>query len=171
MIDPCFPGQTPQRRDFGYPRFLASTSPHDRIIERYRLEHPDSPGSEDEDAAEFTELTRRPPTEHLQQHSGAPSGVHRSVSMNDLTDDSHPTNDGANADFALPATPLHKAASVEGSLNTAAGGTSSAAPSKDNKENFAVPQGRGVPSKREMKQPAVSAAGRKVLNAQNAKSQ
>ena len=61
--------------------------------------------------------------------------------------------------------PLHRALSVETSLNGSL--------IKENKENFAIPQPVAASSasqkKREMKQPAVS--GRKILNAQNTKSQ
>ena len=29
-------GSTPQRRELSYPRYLAATSPHERILQRYR---------------------------------------------------------------------------------------------------------------------------------------
>lgn len=32
------PGTTPQRKTYTYPRFLAATSPHERILQRYRAE-------------------------------------------------------------------------------------------------------------------------------------
>jgi hypothetical protein len=32
----CVTGNTPQRRDFSYPRVLAATSPHERILARFR---------------------------------------------------------------------------------------------------------------------------------------
>ena len=31
-------GTTPQRKNYTYPRFLAATSPHERILQRYRTE-------------------------------------------------------------------------------------------------------------------------------------
>lgn len=32
----CVTGNTPQRRDFSYPRVLVATSPHERILARFR---------------------------------------------------------------------------------------------------------------------------------------
>ena len=171
---------------------MASTSPHDRIVERYRQEHPDSPISDEEDgdAQEFAQLSRRSTGDRFQSNQEGSSGnVHRSVSMNDLANDDAPALDGARGPAASLKTahnPLHKAASVEGSLNAPTISTTAIPPpvimsSKDNKENFAVPQSRPSQStKREMKKSAVSTAstdaatangGRKILNSQNAKSQ
>lgn len=162
-------GQTPQRRDFGFPRFLASTSPHERIIERFREERgPYKTDDEDDDpAAEFSQLSRRHTADSKASAGSVPanggqSAVHRSASMNDLADP-----EAAPSSLVLPGfrteslmNPLHRALSVEGSLN---------APntSKDNKENFAVPQDPSG-SKKLLKQSATS-SGRKILNAQNAK--
>jgi len=152
----CVAGQTPQRRDFTYPRFLASTSPHERIVERFRQERSNQSDDSDSDAveesAEFAELSR---TSSKSVTSVAPAAmsVARSASMSDLSADS-------------TAVPLQRAASVEASLNAAM----SAAAIKDNKENFALPH--PIPAKKGsgMKQPAVST--RKVLqNAQNLKTQ
>lgn len=157
-------GQTPQRRDFGYPRFLASTSPHERIVERYREEHQHDSSDDASDAdgdSEFAELSKR-------STSSTSLSVMRSASMNDLANDSATGAGaalGASSDADL--NPLHRAVSVETSLN--------GSHVKENKENFAIPQPVAVASasaaqkKREMKQPAVS--GRKILNAQNTKAQ
>lgn len=185
-------GHTPQKREFVYPRFLASTSPHQRIVERYRQEHPDSPTSDaDDDAeAEFSELSRR-------SAGAAPSSdpfvsansVHRSVSMGDLAAGAAA---GAGVDGATPHSggggrlsgtsgfvkrenhPLHKALSVE-----------SVAKTKDNKENFVVPQApaagsqtqappassqaQGAKRETNTKSNAPTAGGRKILINQNTK--
>jgi len=34
-----FPGTTPQRREFDYPRLLTKTSPHDKIVEEFRKKY------------------------------------------------------------------------------------------------------------------------------------
>lgn len=176
-------GQTPQRREFGFPRFLASTSPHDRIIERFHEERgPYNTDEEDDDAAEFSQLSRRHTT-------SSTAMIHRSASMNDLAnpDKSAATGSASSASSSNHGGSLlvqpnhrastggeshanpgfHRALSVEGSLNTSG---------KDNKENFAVPQdplpvgaasGGGKKIQRQQSGPQ---SGRKILNSQNTKS-
>jgi len=157
-------GQTPQRREFSYPRFLASTSPHERIVERFRQERANQSDESDSDAteetAEFAELSRSSSSKGSKSVSSAAaahpaSSVARSASMSDLSGDS-------------AAVPLQRAASVEASLNAAV----SSAAAKDNKENFAIPN--PIPAKKGsgMKQPSVVSSSRKVLqNAHNMKTQ
>lgn len=139
---------------------MASTSPHERIIERFREERgPYNTDDDDEETAEFSQLSRR----HTSDGKTAQSSVHRSASMNDLADpEAEPSS------LVLPGfrteslmNPLHRAVSVEGSLNAPNN-------SKDNKENFAVPQDPPAASKKLLKQSS-SSSGRKILNAQNSK--
>lgn len=184
MILNCFPGQTPQRREFGFPRFLASTSPHERIIERFHEERgPYKTDDEDDDASEFSQLSRRHTAADASKTAAAATTVHRSVSMNDLANTeksaSHRSSmlipPGASSfrsstgeSHANPS--LLRTLSVEGSIDTSPNA------SKDNKENFAVPQdptpaiagSSGV--KKPQRQQSGQQSGRKILNAQNTKS-
>merc|ERR1712071_97261 len=158
-------GQTPQRRDFAYPRFLASTSPHERIVQRYRQERSNQSESDDADDAdshkddsavadqlEFAELSGKRSTKTTLTASSLTVAVARSASMSDLSDGP-----------SVAVNPLHRTASVE---------AVAAAVAKDNKENFSVPHvppaGVAASKKRELRQPVVSA--RKILHAQNSKS-
>jgi hypothetical protein len=187
-------GQTPQRREFGFPRFLASTSPHERIIERFHEERgPYNTDEEDDDAAEFSQLSRRHTVNEASGKATTSSTamIHRSASMNDLANPdksaaagsassasassshggssllpqpNHRASTGGESHANLG---FHRALSVEGSLNTSG---------KDNKENFAVPQdplpvgaasGGGKKIQRQQSGPQ---SGRKILNSQNTKS-
>lgn len=133
---------------------MASTSPHERIIERFHEERGPYNTDEDEETAEFSQLSRRHTSDGKAQ-----SNVHRSASMNDLTDpESVPSMLVVPGFRTESMNPLHRAVSVEGSLNT---------PNKDNKENFAVPQDPPAGNKKLLKQS--SSSGRKILNAQNSK--
>ena len=163
--------------------FLASTSPHERIVERFRAEHGEEQDGVDSDpeAGEFSQLSRR--------HTGSattptdtsgtklPVPVFRSVSMSDLADNgttapgapsnTSTVNRASGGDSGESSLHLHRAASVEGSLN--------------NKENFAVPRDPSPPSGVSVtssgsggkKQGGSKSGGngRKILNAQNTKSQ
>lgn len=170
-------GQTPQRREFGFTRFLAATSPHERIVERFLEERGPykTDDEEDDPAAEFSLLSRRHTADTTKLTNNA--AVHRSASMNDLSLD--PTASGAPSSLVQPGfrtgivgggeslNPLHRAVSVEG-VSTIANNT------KDNKENFAVPQDPPAAgasgSKKLSKQSSTGGGSRKVLNAQNSKS-
>lgn len=180
-------GQTPQRREFGFPRFLASTSPHERIIERFHEERgPYNTDEEDDDAAEFSQLSRRHTANEASGKATTSSTamIHRSASMNDLANPdksagaSSASSSSSHGGSSLLPQPnhrastggepgFHRALSVEGSLNTSG---------KDNKENFAVPQdplpvgaasGGGKKIQRQQSGPQ---SGRKILNSQNTKS-
>ena len=161
-------GQTPQRREFGFPRFLASTSPHERIIERFHEERgPYNTDEEDDDAAEFSQLSRRHAASDAAKTLvvAQQPAVHRSASMSDLADtQSAPASLLVQPGFRQSSAsveqsainPLHRALSVEGSLNA----------SKENKENFAVPQDMPPTNAKKINQR--QHASRKVLS-QNTK--
>lgn len=172
-------GQTPQRRDFAFPRYLAATSPHDRILERFNQERGEPvTDEEDDDAAEFSQLSRRDAkaaaagVAHA-NGNGSHLPAHRSASMNDLTDPDAPPVSSARPSRPSeipPATsiPLHRAQSVEGSLIGGGGGGGQVG----NKENFIVPTEPPPPSSGGGKKSKLPGSNRKILtNAQNVKSQ
>jgi hypothetical protein len=155
---------------------LASTSPHERILERFRAEHADEEESaSDTEAGEFSQLSRRHTgTSSSTTDSSAtklPVPVYRSASMSDLADNGNASSGGQSTVATANNSghrasggdmSLQRAASVEGSLN--------------NKENFAVPRDPSPPSA-----PTATTSGsggkkgksggqRKILNAQNSKS-
>jgi len=98
-------GSTPVRRAWSYPRYLAATSPHKRILQRYRnqvappfAEEEDGEGdsSVDSDGADYTALNIPAVTQ--------PDELTKSHSLNDLTTGDtkdSPTEDKENK-FAIP---------------------------------------------------------------------
>lgn len=157
---------------------MASTSPHERIIERFHEERgPYKTDDEDDDASEFSQLSRRHTAADASKMAASGMAVHRSASMNDLANTEKSTAHGSTlvppGGANLRASTggeshvnagLVRALSVEGSLNAG----------KDNKENFAVPQDPipAIPSgvKKLQRQQSGQQSGRKILNAQNTKS-
>jgi len=164
---------------------LAATSPHDRILERFRQEQREEQVSEEEpealedEAAEFSQLSRR--SANTRNADTSNTSVHRSASMSDLADHEvvptagvsgprpvilHRASTGEHPPSGIP---IHRALSVEGSLNSAS------ATVKENKENFVAPQEPAPPANHGKKTRGegsrLPSAGRKILNSQNVKSQ
>lgn len=155
MVKDVPTGETPVRKDYPYSKFLSSTSPHERLIERYRsgtvttmskIPLPNFEDTEDEMGSSSADCSQlEDEVMEVRARSGSTSDVRsRSGSTS--------SSKGDKGVFVAPAPPLLRQDSRDDSgIPLSRSSSSSSIPETKDKENTLVR--RGSSKKRELRQP------------------
>lgn len=163
MVKDVPTGETPVRKDYPYSKFLSSTSPHERLIERYRsgtvttmskIPLPNFEDTEDEMGSSSADSSQLSPSDCSQLEDEVMEVRARSGSTSDVRSRSGSTSSskGDKGVFVAPAPPLQRQDSRDDSgIPLSRSSSSSSIPETKDKENTLVR--RGSSKKRELRQP------------------
>lgn len=163
MVKDVPTGETPVRKDYPYSKFLSSTSPHERLIERYRsgtvssmskIPLPNFEDTEDEMGSSSADNSQLSPSDSSQLEDEVMEVRTRSGSNSGMRSRSGSASSykGDKGVFVAPAPPLQRQDSRDDSIiPLSRSSSSSSIPESKDKENTLTR--RGSSKKRELRQP------------------
>ncbi|XP_063598256.1 kinesin-like protein Klp61F [Penaeus indicus] len=163
MVKDLPTGETPVRKDYPYSKFLSSTSPHERLIERYRsgtvstmskIPLPNFEDTEDEMGSSSADNSQLSPSDSSQLEDDVMEVRTRSGSNSGMRSRSGSASSykGDKGVFVAPAPPLQRQDSRDDSgIPLSRSSSSSSIPESKDKENTVTR--RGSSKKRELRQP------------------